>query len=211
MVSFFHKLKRIAALSLLMMASYSAASAATFVPFVSSVSVGGRFVDHRDPQNVFMMPIQFIQVDGKQHRIAIPGSKTDLFQFFITAERDGYSTEDGGVSEWIKITYQKLVGGVSALGPAYITFDGHTATGLDLAIDRATVDTTLTPWILANKIEGHPYPTQIVFTSEKDNWSTQFRINYFGGGVPEPATWSLLILGFGAVGGAMRRRRLQPA
>ena len=26
------------------------------------------------------------------------------------------------------------------------------------------------------------------------------------GGVPEPATWALLILGFGAVGGAMRRR-----
>lgn len=27
------------------------------------------------------------------------------------------------------------------------------------------------------------------------------------GGVPEPATWATLILGFGAVGGAMRRRR----
>jgi hypothetical protein len=27
------------------------------------------------------------------------------------------------------------------------------------------------------------------------------------GGVPEPATWALMILGFGAVGGAMRRRR----
>lgn len=30
----------------------------------------------------------------------------------------------------------------------------------------------------------------------------------FAGGVPEPATWALLILGFGAIGVAMRRRDL---
>ena len=29
-----------------------------------------------------------------------------------------------------------------------------------------------------------------------------------GAGVPEPATWALMILGFGATGGALRRRRL---
>ncbi|QDZ08976.1 PEP-CTERM sorting domain-containing protein [Sphingomonas panacisoli] len=28
--------------------------------------------------------------------------------------------------------------------------------------------------------------------------------------VPEPATWSLMILGFGAVGGVMRHRRRSP-
>jgi hypothetical protein len=27
------------------------------------------------------------------------------------------------------------------------------------------------------------------------------------GGIPEPGTWALMILGFGAVGAAMRRRR----
>jgi hypothetical protein len=32
---------------------------------------------------------------------------------------------------------------------------------------------------------------------------------FFGtfSGVPEPATWGLMILGFGLVGGAMRRRQ----
>lgn len=32
-------------------------------------------------------------------------------------------------------------------------------------------------------------------------------INGRGGGVPEPATWALMILGFGVVGSALRRRR----
>lgn len=31
------------------------------------------------------------------------------------------------------------------------------------------------------------------------------------GGVPEPATWALLIMGFGAVGGAMRARKRTPS
>ena len=32
-----------------------------------------------------------------------------------------------------------------------------------------------------------------------------------GGGVPEPATWGLMILGFGAAGAALRRRRMATA
>ena len=36
--------------------------------------------------------------------------------------------------------------------------------------------------------------------------SLTFTASQAPGGVPEPATWALLILGFGTVGGAMRRR-----
>ena len=36
-----------------------------------------------------------------------------------------------------------------------------------------------------------------------------FTYDTIGGGVPEPAAWALLMVGFGAVGGAMRARRRQ--
>ncbi len=38
-------------------------------------------------------------------------------------------------------------------------------------------------------------------------YTVTLRIPGQTGGVPEPATWGLMILGFGAVGGAMRRRQ----
>ncbi|MBI1196456.1 MAG: PEP-CTERM sorting domain-containing protein [Phenylobacterium sp.] len=38
-----------------------------------------------------------------------------------------------------------------------------------------------------------------------DNFGTDGAVG--GGGVPEPATWALLVLGFGAAGATMRRRR----
>lgn len=42
------------------------------------------------------------------------------------------------------------------------------------------------------------------FTSQQNSF--EFDDLSFGGVVPEPSTWALLILGFGMIGGAMRRR-----
>jgi len=51
--------------------------------------------------------------------------------------------------------------------------------------------------------------TQLVLTSDDPAGLAYNRFTFTpngGGAVPEPATWALLILGFGAVGAAMRRR-----
>lgn len=40
------------------------------------------------------------------------------------------------------------------------------------------------------------------------NWEFRDTFRPIGGGVPEPATWAMLVLGFGALGAAMRRRSL---
>lgn len=64
-------------------------------------------------------------------------------------------------------------------------------------------------------INGSPYfqtfldgswDTGILFSSDMGNGAT-WAIAGVQGGVPEPATWAMLIIGFGAVGMASRKRR----
>lgn len=61
-----------------------------------------------------------------------------------------------------------------------------------------------------NLVGGYTYDGRIGQTggSARD-YQGSFSLS--SGGVPEPATWGLMILGFGAVGGMMRRRRTEVA
>lgn len=45
------------------------------------------------------------------------------------------------------------------------------------------------------------------FQGDSNVYADNFSFNQMGGAVPEPATWAFMILGFGAIGGAMRRQR----
>lgn len=52
--------------------------------------------------------------------------------------------------------------------------------------------------------------TSLAFTFDPGvSTAKQFRVEGLTAAVPEPATWALLLLGFGAVGGAMRTSRRQ--
>jgi hypothetical protein len=50
--------------------------------------------------------------------------------------------------------------------------------------------------------------TQVVFSSSGNS----FELDNIAvaSAVPEPATWAMMIVGFGVAGGALRRRRLAP-
>jgi hypothetical protein len=42
-------------------------------------------------------------------------------------------------------------------------------------------------------------------------WTFVSEVSFFGVAVPEPATWAMLVTGFGMIGAVLRRRRLAPA
>jgi len=48
---------------------------------------------------------------------------------------------------------------------------------------------------------------KIVLSSTSNSFEVDNAAGTFQGGVPEPAAWSLMILGFGAAGAALRRQR----
>lgn len=48
--------------------------------------------------------------------------------------------------------------------------------------------------------------TGLSIVGQANIFPTEYSIAQLQRGVPEPATWALMILGFGAIGGAMRRR-----
>ena len=97
------------------------------------------------------------------------------------------------------ITGQTITG-LTAVGPNNL-FDPN-AYGNGFASDVPTPATSFTAnslrieWTSIGSASG-----QFAFS---DDGSSVF--SYATAGVPEPATWALMILGMGAVGGAMRRR-----
>ncbi|WP_242140893.1 PEPxxWA-CTERM sorting domain-containing protein [Sphingomonas sp. TREG-RG-20F-R18-01] len=51
-------------------------------------------------------------------------------------------------------------------------------------------------------------PTDLHFpTLATDQYTVTYDFTAFGAGVPEPSTWALMLVGFGSIGLAMRRRR----
>ena len=78
------------------------------------------------------------------------------------------------------------------VGGSSYTLDGLTYTLEEFSF-RRTLGDAVSQYVATPGGDGNDY-------------SGNFRISALAAGVPEPATWALMILGFGAVGGAMRRR-----
>lgn len=57
-------------------------------------------------------------------------------------------------------------------------------------------------------VNGSPSLLEFTFRQDPSYWHIDdISVQGLAGGVPEPATWAMMILGLGAVGAALRRRR----
>jgi hypothetical protein len=102
---------------------------------------------------------------------------------------------------------------VTADGPTDVDISGAFVTGtniigqLDLNPDPTNTDLTETFRLLSQQLGAGTYTLTVE--------GTRGEIGSYGGnvsfqsteGVPEPATWGLMLLGFGAIGWQLRRRR----
>lgn len=77
--------------------------------------------------------------------------------------------------------------------------------GADLAITR-TGNLVMASGVI-NTFGGAGQTLRIVGTTTGLGGSYGGNVTFAAGAIPEPATWGMMILGFGAVGAAVRRRR----
>ena len=130
------------------------------------------------------------------HANIAKGNFTDTLAFTIAKAGDFASTL---TSATIKI------GSVSDLDFRSVTLSGPNGTSPFSLItnggpdneDRASVETSLTP--------GNYVLTVMGYSRGRGQYAGNVAFDV--GAVPEPATWGMMILGMGMVGGGLRRRR----
>src|SRR3954451_7428377 len=109
---------------------------------------------------------------------------------------------------------------VTANGPTDVDISAAFVTGtniigqLDLNPDPANTDLNETYRLLAQALGGGTYTLTIQGTREATgsyggNVAFEAATARDPGGVPEPGTWGMMLLGFGTIGWQLRRRRSQ--
>ncbi|WP_242137075.1 MULTISPECIES: NF038122 family metalloprotease [unclassified Sphingomonas] len=138
-----------------------------------------------DPTNVVLgtKPVLDLSVGGTKY-FSVDGGKTALFNNTFSTGR--YNGDGQQASHW-KDTPGCAVGN-GIMDPTFCYSQTGAVTGLDLAAFDAM------GWNLS--VDALSYKTT----------STAQIYSMFAASVPEPATWGMMLVGFGLVGGTMRRR-----
>ena len=160
----------------------------------------GEFVYQTDPVVAAAIPAGQFVTAGLVELLAI--SSTD----FLAIERS-FSV---GVGNAVKIYQFSLAGATNVLSFDSLTGQAFTPVTKTLVLDLATLGLNL------DNIEGVTFGQtlsngnrSLILVSDNnftDTQPSQFLAFEIGSAVPEPASWAMLIAGFGMIGGTMRRR-----
>jgi hypothetical protein len=141
------------------------------------------------------------RVDGDQ-------SNVGSYSLRVFAEQDGntyqaiFSTPSGQPGGyWLNLAQSGIAASDFKLFDPSNYADSGSATGLNYAGDAITFGFGMRASGAVDSM-GAPVTTSSSGTLRADN----FRVTV-NGAVPEPATWAMLVVGFGMIGGALRMRR----
>lgn len=171
-------------------------------------NAGAQYVYEVDPVAAASNPVGAFSTSGLVELLDLGGGK------YLAVER---SFVTGLVKPWsttgneIKIFEIDLNGATDVSGLASLSGQAYTAVKKTLVLDLDTLQIPL------DNIEGISWgPTlddgsrSLILVSD-NNFSatqfTQFLAFKVGGAVPEPASWAMMVVGFGLLGASLRQRR----
>lgn len=123
-----------------------------------------------------------------------PGAFTDIYSFVIPMD---------GIASGSITTNTSVLGSTTDLDLTSVFFNGVRLTGIGVGLNEALFANSVP--IFANAVN-----TITINGFSRGNGSYGARGSFMpiSAAIPEPATWAMLILGFGVVGQAVRRRRI---
>jgi hypothetical protein len=152
------------------------------------------------------VPANQFSTNGLVELLSLGGTK------YLAVERSfvtGYVTPWSTTGNSIQIYEIDTAGATDVSGLASLSGQSYTAVSKTLLLDLDSLQIPL------DNIEGITFGERLsnghrslILVSDNNFSGTQFTqfLAFDAGAVPEPASWAMLVAGFGLVGGAMRRR-----
>jgi hypothetical protein len=135
-----------------------------------------------------------------------PGGEGGSFSNMLT-----FYNDTAGIYN-LSVLTQLAANGMAEVNFTTLTLTGAGIPGGMVTFGGPTSNGTAWTYAISNLALGvGTYTVNLAGTTNMDG-AFQGTVKFnLAGGVPEPATWGLMLLGFGLVGGSMRRRRAQVA
>lgn len=120
------------------------------------------------------------------------GTNANIFAGFNTGEFETITKTGGGTFD------------LNSIDMAVSWYDPNSTETISVNGSSLTITSTLTTYNF--NLHGVSSVTISGVPSNSGYWLAD-NINYSAGGVPEPATWAMMLVGFGGLGAMMRSRR----